>query len=151
MDVFCAILDCALGGSPPLLTQHCGVLCRTLRYLGLANNRITVHACTVLAAGMRVSRALDRVNLDSNPLGLDGAASIVESLARRHVSSVSLNNCNFGTTSGGEAQTIGGGNVKVSRFDIRRPNRVYRCDHHQCSAVPAGLYIWRPANIPNEP
>lgn len=102
------------------------ILCRTLRYLGLANNRITVHACSVLAAGMRVSRALDRVNLDSNPLGLDGAAAILEALARRYVDLVSLNNCNFGTGGGLLEALAGDGSKKVSRFDMQRPNRVYR-------------------------
>lgn len=103
--------------------------CRTLRYLGLANNRITVHACIVIAAGMRVSRSLDRVNLDCNPLGLDGAAAVVESLARRYVSSVSLANCNFGASSG-LLEAVASDGATVSRFDIRRPNRVYRCALH---------------------
>lgn len=76
---------------------------------------------------MRVSRALDKVSLDGNPLGLDGAASIIEALARRYVQSVSLANCNFGASSGSLEALAGDGAKKVSRFDIMRPNRVYRC------------------------
>jgi hypothetical protein len=102
-------------------------ICRTLRYLGLASNRIAVRACTVLAAGMRVSRSLDRVNLDGNPLGLDGAAAIVEALARRYVASVSFTNCNFGTIRGVSDTLAGCVGKQVSHFDIRRPNCVYRC------------------------
>lgn len=87
---------------------------------------------------MRVSRSLDRVNLDCNPLGLDGAAAIVQALARRYVASVSLANCNFGTTGGLIEALSGDGARNVARFDIQRPNGGYKCASAQICLI--GLY-----------
>lgn len=111
--------------------------------MGLASNRITMHACTVLAAGMRVSRALDRLVLDDNPIGLTGGVAIAEALARGYVRCVTLTNCNF-SNSGLALQRAAappppvaapGGAVPgapapastgPASFDVKRPNRVYR-------------------------
>jgi hypothetical protein len=72
---------------------------------------------------MRVTRALDRVALDGNPIGLDGAAAVMEALARGWVRSLSIAGCNFG---GGAAAAAAGAAEAVSRFDIQRPNGTYR-------------------------
>lgn len=116
--------------------------CRTLRYLGLASNRITMHACTVLAAGMRVTRALDRLVLEDNPIGLDGGVAIVEALARGYVRCVILTNCNFGNAglalkraeppppaAGSklpQAAAAASASSAPAAFDVKRPNHMYR-------------------------
>lgn len=96
-------------------------VCRTLRYIGLAGNRLSVQSCVVLQAGLRLSRSLDTLNLDSNPLGPEGGAAMMEALARRHVGTVSLKNCNFS----GAASDRGSGGGAAPVFDVQRPNRVY--------------------------
>lgn len=104
-----------------------------------------MHACTVLAAGMRVTRALDRLILDDNPIGLDGGAAIVEALARGYVGCVTLANCNFANSgltvqhadaaaaapppAGGAAASTAAPAVTATgrtAFDVKRPNHVYR-------------------------
>ena len=47
-------------------------VCRNLRYVGLAGNRLAVQSCIVLQSGMRMSRCLDTLALDANPLGPRG-------------------------------------------------------------------------------
>jgi hypothetical protein len=105
---------------------------RTLRYIGLARNRITMHACIVLAAGMRVTRALDRLALDGNPVGLDGGAAILETLARGYVSSVSLQDCNLSHTFMHIGPSAQGVDVNLA-FDVQRPNRVYKLNLENAS------------------
>lgn len=104
-----------------------------------------MHACTVLAAGMRVTRALDRLVLDDNPIGLDGGVAIVEALARGYVRRVTLANCNFANsglaiqranaTAAAPASVAGAAAPAAAAaaaargptaFDVKRPNRVYR-------------------------
>jgi hypothetical protein len=100
----------------------CAVFCRKLRHIGLAGNRLAVQSCIVLAAGMRMSRSLDTLVLDANPLGPDGGAAMIEALARRHVGAISMRGCNF---SNAAVERSAGGD---GAFDVQRPSGAYSLD-----------------------
>ena len=63
-----------------------------------------MQSCIVLQAGMRMSRSLDVLDLDSNPLGPDGGAAMIEALARRYVGVITMLGCNFSNAAADTSQ-----------------------------------------------